>query len=403
LQITFFFPNKSIGGVSILFANLANFISVNYNYVEVLIIDYKGGCLWKNIKSDLVKKIPFNDGVDCCPDEDSFLVMQCIVPNTMRPELIISQKQKILFWHLHPYNYQISNLFKINFADKIINKFRVIEKNRIKKFIKIIDFHNGIVFMDGSNFNKTIKTYDLKIKENYVPITNFVTSLDLSKNNLKIIHEINLSFVGRLTDFKYYPLIKLLKTLDKLVLEKIIIPKINFFIIGEGDFKNNLVKEIKKLNFKVCLIGEVNYSELSSIFIYHNININFSMGTSALDSACLGIPSVILDYSYVEINGYPNYKWIYNEKDYSLSDELNPNHLSKEFNFSLSSLIKETQCSYAEISKKTEAYYNKNYSINIISDLLIKSLNNSSLEFNCISFFLKKSVLRKIYEKLKYK
>jgi hypothetical protein len=403
MQITFFFPNKSIGGVSILFANLANFISVNYNYIEVFIIDYKGGCLWKNIKSDLVKKIPFNDGVECCPNEDSFLVMQSIVPNAMRPELIISQKQKILFWHLHPYNYQISNLFKINFADKIINKFRVIEKNRIKKFIKIIDVHNGIIFMDGSNFDKTIKTYDLKIKENYVPITNFKTSLDHSKNNLKITHEINLSYVGRFTDFKYYPLIKLLKTLDKLVLEKIIIPKINFFIIGEGDFKNNLVKEIKKLNFKVSLIGEVDYSELSSIFIYHNININFSMGTSALDSACLGIPSVVLDYSYVEINGYPNYNWIYNEKDYSLTEELNSTHLSKEFNFSLSSLIKETQCSYAEISKKTEDYYNKNYSINIISDLLIKSLNNSSLEFNYISSFLKKSILRKIYEKLKYK
>ena len=76
------------------------------------------------------------------------------------------------------------------------------------------------------------------------------------------------------------------------------------------------------------------------------------MGTSVLDSACLGIPSVVLDYSYVEINGYPNYNWIYNEKNYSLTEELNSTHLSKDFNFSLSSLIKETRLSYAEISKK---------------------------------------------------
>ena len=86
MKITFFFPDKKIGGVSILFANLANYISLNFDYIEIFIIDYEGGALWKNIKSDLVKKIPFIDGKDCFPTQDSYLVMQSIVLNTIKSE-----------------------------------------------------------------------------------------------------------------------------------------------------------------------------------------------------------------------------------------------------------------------------------------------------------------------------
>ncbi|MDA9002593.1 glycosyltransferase [Flavobacteriaceae bacterium] len=401
MKITFFFPDKKIGGVSILFANLANYISLNFDYIEIFIIDYEGGALWKNIKSDLVKKIPFIDGKDCFPTQDSYLVMQSIVLNTIKSELKISQDQKILFWHLHPYNYQINNLFKINFIDKIINKFRLLEKKKIKESIQIIDKFNGLIFMDGSNFEKTINSYHLKIKENYLPITNFKQNLSSVKINLENTNEINLSFIGRLTAFKYYPLIKLLKTINKFVLKNIASPKINFFIIGTGEYENSLIKEIKKLNFQVNLLGEINYSDLSNIFFIHNININFSMGTAALDSSCLGIPTVVLDYSYVEIDGYPNYKWIYNEKKYSLAKELNKSKLTVNNEFSFNKLIEEFIDSYEKISKKTLDYYNHNYGINSVSNLLIKSLEKDHLIFNKIEKYSKKSLLRKTYEKHK--
>ena len=401
MKITFFFPDKKIGGVSILFANLANYISLNFDYIEIFVIDYVGGTLWENIRSDLVKKIPFVDGKDCFPAQDSYLVMQSIVLNTMRSELRIGQEQKILFWHLHPCNYQINKLFKIDFIDKIINKFRLGQRKKIKESIQIIDKFNGLVFMDGSNFEKTIDSYNLKIKENYLPITNLKPNLSSLKINLDITNEINFSFVGRLTAFKYYPLIKLLKTINKFVLENVDSPKINFFIIGIGEYENLLIKEIKKLNFKVDLLGEINYSDLSNVFFTYNININFSMGTSALDSACLGIPTVVLDYSYKEIDGYPNYKWIYNEKKYSLARELNSSNLTVNCTFSFNRLIKESQNSIYEVSKKTCNYHYQNYSINKISNLLIKSLEKSHLTFNKIEKYSKKSILRIIYENYK--
>lgn len=399
MKITFFFPDKKIGGVSILFANLANYMSLNFDYVEIFIIDYDGGTLWKNITSDLVKKIPFVDGKDCFPAPDSYLVMQSIVLNTMRSELRIAQEQKILFWHLHPYNYQINNLFKIDFIDKIINKFRLAEKKKIKESIQIIDKFKGLIFMDGSNFEKTIDSYKLKIKENYLPITNLKPNVSSLKINLDITNELNFSFIGRLTAFKYYPLIKLLKTINKFVLKNIDSPKINFFIIGTGEYENSLIKEIKKLNFKVRLLGEINYSDLFDIFFTHNININFSMGTSALDSACIGIPTVVLDYSYIEIDGYPNYKWVYNEKKYSLGRELNKSELTMNNEFSFKELIEEFIDYHKEISKKTVDYYNHNYGINSVSNLLIKSLEKDHLIFSKIEKYSKKSILRKIYEK----
>ena len=125
------------------------------------------------------------------------------------------------------------------------------------------------------------------------------------------------------------------------------------------------------------------------------------MGTSALDSACLGIPTVILDYSFVEIEGYPNYKWIYNEKKYSLAKELNNSSLSLHNNYSFDKLINEVKNSFDLISEKTLNYYDKNYTISKISDLLIKYLKTSNLQFKQIKQYCRKSLIRKINDNYK--
>ena len=381
-----------------LFANLANYISLNFDHIQVFIIDFKGGALWNNIISNRVKKIPFIEGKDCIPVKDSFLIMQALVLSTIRSELKITREQKIFFWHLHPYNYQLNNLLKVDILDKIVNEFRVAEKKKIKEYIEIINDLNGLAFMDGSNYQKTRDSFSLTIKENYLPITNLKPALKPEKRDTNSVTHINISFIGRLTTFKYYPLVKLLELLDVFVVQNKDYPRIKFFVIGEGEYRDKLVDVIDGLQFEVVLLGERSYSDLQGIFLSYDIGLNFAMGTSALDSACRGIPTVILDYSYTKIDGYPSYDWIFNQPKFSLAMELSDNNLAVDNELTLDSLMKEFIISREIISSMTINYYETNYDINAVSKLLLDSLGRCDLRFGDIQKYSKKSIVRKSYE-----
>ena len=46
------------------------------------------------------------------------------------------------------------------------------------------------------------------------------------------------------------------------------------------------------------------------------------MGTSAIEGARLGIPTILLDYSYKSINGFYKYEFIYEKEGFSLGKKL---------------------------------------------------------------------------------
>ena len=103
-SITFCFPYKAIGGVPVLFANLAKHITKNYKQ-KVNIIDYKDGYVGSIFKeNNPINFIEYKDGKKLELPSNTTLILQSIIPYTIPTELKINANTRILFWTLFHYN-----------------------------------------------------------------------------------------------------------------------------------------------------------------------------------------------------------------------------------------------------------------------------------------------------------
>ena len=93
--------------------------------------------------------------------------------------------------------------------------------------------------------------------------------------------------------------------------------------------KKSLDLHIKKLkNISIELIDYISPGEIENFLLLNEIDILMAMGTSALEGARLGIPTILLDIAYNEVRDGYNYQWI-NERDgFTLGDVINQNHYS---------------------------------------------------------------------------
>ena len=76
-------------------------------------------------ENEKIKRIKFQDGVKTVPISNTNLIMQSILPHTIRPELVVSNKTRVLFWTLFHYNLipdflPISVLRKIHLNSKFL-------------------------------------------------------------------------------------------------------------------------------------------------------------------------------------------------------------------------------------------------------------------------------------------
>tara|TARA_B100001057_G_scaffold184276_1_gene185004 strand:+ start:17500 stop:18768 length:1269 start_codon:yes stop_codon:yes gene_type:complete len=410
MNITFFFPYPYISGIPVLFSNLTNYL-LKDNKHEINIIDYKNGALIRNCKPNLkLKFIEFKDFESCVLDFETNLIIQAGLPHKLRQELKISKKVKILQWAAHesnliPYLSRFNFILKIQQSNLIIHKiFHMINRKNYKILSmwvsKMID-RGSIVFMTEEIYNNTIKYLFLKDSNSVTYLPNFsfgdinYNYKIINRKSKKIINEINLAWVGRIADFKIHILNYSIKKLCNYSLKTK--TKINFHIIGTGKLKSKLRFDFQNQYFKIVELGAVEKSEVDK-YLQTNIDVMFSMGTSALDGARLGIPVILLDQSNVEIKDGYIFKFLFDSKGFDLGHPVSKLDF-KIGNNSLEKIIKGLKSNYKILSKKTLKYYNENHSIEIVSKKLINLINNNSVYFldEIDSTLFKQSLLRKLY------
>ena len=406
MKVTFFFPFHIISGVPVLFSNLAKYISNNHE-VEVTIIDYEDGYMSRILEHETkIKKIFFYDGKSISIDTD-VLVLQSILPFQLRPEVKISNKTKLLFWNLHPDNlilntfpWKLFRNIRFNFYKKLVVVFSSKKYNQIKSFITDSIDDNGLVFMDSSNYNHTINFYNLKLENpiNFLPIACSNGSFrEYSAVNSK--STLNISWVGRICDFKINSLNFLIHNLSSTANN--LKQKIILYVIGSGNEEKNINYNNYLNNyFEVVKLGSLNKIKLDE-FLYSNIDINASMGTSILESAKFGIPSIVLDFDNKNINSNYSYRWLHETINYDLGHFItNDDYLG---NITMNKMIFQFNKESEIISKNVYDYYIENHSLESVSKSLLASIKKTKLIYSNINLsLLKKGLVRRLYEIIKY-
>jgi len=390
-NIIFYFPFKGVGGVSDLFIKLSEVLSDTYN---TYLVDYHDGTMSTNNKKSSLFSVNSSEPFP----KNSIVVFQSLLPWNIINQENFDDSTKVIFWNLHPYNlypFMFSvhgNKFK-NIVAKSFNFLSYFRKLKIRKLLKILIEKNSIYFMDYENKSKTEIFNTISINDQLIlPI--FIDKKPQKKINIPSTIK-SIGYIGRLVDFKIYPLLQIIVRLDKLG------RKFTFHIIGEGPMKDVLIKKSKSLiNIDLIFHGSINLKNDNEII--NNIDLFFAMGLSLLEIAARGIPVIPMDYSYKKLDRLIKLKRLNEIKNFNVAEELSDTH-HFENKCTIENYINNIDVNYKQYSEEaikwTEEYFSKETFIkNFIcainnSQVTIKDLrNNNFMKPDFLSVIIKGSI-----------
>lgn len=411
-SICFYFPYNVDSGVPVLFYRMTNEIAISYPEISISIIDYEDGVMWRNVLDRKnITRIKFEDNVKIVPPKNCILIMQTFVPYYWPKELVLEENQKLFFWNLHPHNL-IPSLLPIPFLREIpYNNPRIyyflsfFYKNLIEKlsnYTNCLIENKGLSFMDKSNLDYTSKYLFLPIiNRDFIPVPVSSSTLNFNLNDEIILRGlIKLTWIGRLCDFKSYILVYTIKKLNEISL-KFNNKKFEFNIVGDGPFEDYIRSEIKNCkSLSVIFHGAIPHNDIDN-FIHTKTDIVMAMGTSALEGAKLGKPTILLDPVLKEINGDYIFRMLYDTKEFDLGHFITPDDFLQNNN-SLYDILNNIITNYKMHSYKTFYYFENNHNMKNVKLLFLKKIINSNLVYSMIDkTAFNKSQLLKIYNQFR--
>ena len=400
-----------MSGVPVLFARLANYISKNFNYI-VQIVDYKDGVMAGMLKSNKkITLIEFKDGQPTETVKDTTVIMQSILPNTIRPELNLYHNTKILFWTLFHYNLvpdflPVKGLRQFHHNSPFFKGLDSIIKKKYYKnlnlFVRKLHEKSSIYFMDNSTYEITNDALKLNISDpNIIPIC----IGDAEKNKNQVIKQdkptFNVCWVGRIEDFKtsilQYSINQVKRYADKSR------EKIQYNVIGYGGDIEKVQSSIDNSEyFTANFIGEMNVNSLND-YLIKNVDLLMSMGTAALEGGKLKIPTILLDASYEEISNDYKFKWLFNSDGSNVAQFIHSTSFENNGQ-SIDKIIESVTGDQDTLGEKCFMYVKNNHNINSVSNKLIAGVKKASFTWGDINpQLLKKNKIREIYDHYRYK
>jgi len=412
LSLTFFFPYRDISGVPVLFLRMAEFLSMNCG-VETCVIDYSDGYMARTLR-ECNSPVPvrfFEDGVPMNIGPDTVLVLQSILPYTMRPELKINIETRVVFWtffHLNLVQTIIPLMYFRNIQARYIlfhklfmNTIMLSLKRKLQNLVTSMNNKRSIFFQDGSVLKYTQERLDIRIDR---PIFIPVPCDDVSRS-MKVARKpgdsgpLLFCWVGRIADFKTSILTYTIRRLSALARQKKIAMK--FHVIGEGpDDKIIRALDANHDHFEVIYEGVVAGKALDQFLLDH-VDVLTAMGTSALEGAKFGVPTVLLDASYGAVKGDYQFRWIFESEDYGLADLMDGSHFASG-NESLERIVADVQTDYAALSVRTFEYCARNHSISSVCEKFLAAVEVASFRYGDFSpGIMQKGLIRQIYERVR--
>lgn len=276
----------------------------------------------------------------------------------------------------------------------------------LKKYADLLFNTDSLMFLDAGCQFACENQLKRKFKDSYLPLY-FHNSKSTVEPNNNIINEneINIAWLGRLSDTKCFSLLNLIKHFNQINTSK----TKRIHIIGDGLYKKELIKDIEKindLNVDIIFKGVLTGNELNS-FLTNNVDILFAMGTSMLNGASISLPVAgVSETSNHKLN-LDRFIWLYDEKGLQLGlpDKLKKINKINPKAVPLQTILDEIyeQNKKSEIASKCYEYYKFNHS-NIERDIniLFENINNSTLTYkklnNLFKFMPYNKVINQYYK-----
>lgn len=409
MDIYFVFPYRGVGGVPLLFLRFAEYLTEN-KLANCILVDYSDGYMARNVNSQKIRIVSYSEDVPVSIPSGSVAIFQSMTPWSIFPSLKISDDVRILFWNCYPFNLipllpgirrKMQNSLSLS---RFVYKFFLRTfYNKCRHFAEYLLNTDALVFMDVVNVKTTSKFLNIELKDPlYVPVaiagTNHLSALREFKNDLRKV--IRIAWIGRVVDFKYYSLLHALETLNESV-DKLGL-SFEITIVGSGDYESKLKQEVLKLSkLQFVFIENIDPSKLDE-FLVGEVDLLLAMGTSALEGAKLGVPTILLDIAYSPVSSNYCFKWLYQQDGYTLGNlvgdtEMRPN------NSSLVELIVQLQSDFSGVSERTLDYFISHHEISNSSSRLLDAVKRTVCTYGQLreSDFLSRGLIYSTFSNIK--
>jgi len=229
--------------------------------------------------------------------------------------------------------------------------------------------------MDFENYHIADKYFNLGFPPEYLPIP--ITCNDVFNKQPVVSENISAVWIGRLAPEKVPILLYVLDQVRDYSIRKRI--TVNFYIAGTGLSENLLNEYIDNNVFDYVKIFRTDFilpADLPQFL--SDKSLLFAMGTAALEGGAQRIPTILLDYSYLDYlkikeKGY-RFKWLYQTKDFTLGSDI--------FN------------SFG--SPDNESYMD----IDTIFEVILDSTEREAVAFDCYNYTINNHNIKSILSKL---
>ncbi|MEK9657764.1 MAG: hypothetical protein VW378_05260 [bacterium] len=384
-KLVFFFPYYGVGGVQVYFVRTALYLE-KQGY-DIALVDYKNGYMHQSLPdTSSIEIIFFDHEKGAQIPENAVLIMQLLPPWSLRLEyknLMIPDDTQLFFLTTHQGNILPAMPKFRHITTRIYWKSRAIwgsilrvEYQRSKWLLKLLANHDAIGFINGATKRNIEQAFNYKFKEGlFAPNQSDYPKQNFYLKEFKQKKELQLAWVGRISDFQIHIINRVIQDLDKYAADHQCV--IQFHITGYGDQEEHL-KQPKSDFLSIHRIKHIwpdKLPEFSS-----QMDGFFAMGIAALDAAILGVPTMCLNFSYEPIAAGYKYHFLYEMSEYDTCEQiLSPSY--KAGTHSMDDIMHQVINNKEALSKKTYAYFKKNHAIEHTSSLLLDLLAKSRLRW----------------------
>ena len=390
-KVYFFFPYDEECGVPVLFLRMSRWVAAHYgDEFDCYVVDYPDGAMARNITADdRVKVLPYTEKDGCTIEDDAIIVFQTFRPCFWPENLRLNPKTKVFWWTLHVRclapvlipDPAAELTFRYNWLYKTVVLFYWSFMHRFARLVDDMIAQDALVFMDTPTLEGGLTHLPMKTKkvDFYLPVPapDYHGALKSGKSE----GGLNVCWLGRLSDEKT-PILKytIRKLAEYAQQHK---QKITLHVLGRGEHQEEVDgMGVDNQYFKQLKSRPIKSTEIDS-FLLGNIDMMFAMGTSALESAKLGVPTVMVDASYEEIKGDYVFKPIYERTGYELAHLVRKEDFERG-NTSFDGIMDLVNNHFGEFSQKSRDYFVRNHALSTVGEQFVGLLRKLDFTFDQI-------------------
>lgn len=407
-SVTFFFPYHEVSGVPMLFARMAACLAAAGTAVDV--IDYADGYMARALSGvSGVRLRPFSDGAPIDVGRETTLVMQSILPATIRPELRPDRGTRLLFWTLHPMNLvqSVMPFDRIRHLQTRYAWFHGVFRRtvlraltaRLRALVEAMHARRAIAFMDGETLDLTANRLAVAIPDPlFLPVACPVPNANRCEGRSRS-GPFGMAWLGRLSDFKIHILLRTLAQASAHAARTR--QPIVFHVIGDGPEAGRIdIGRLTHADFTIVRAGVLVGETLDAYLVTH-VDLLAAMGTSSLEGAKLGVPTILLDFSYGSVPASYRFAWLHESDRYILGRVIDQRMLEPG-NDSLARLIEAARSAPAEWSARSYRYCRDHHALAVVGRRLGDVAAETSFRWSDIDPSLRrKGLIRSTYEHLR--